>query len=121
MSFFRKLANWYFRKNALPYWSIFLLDGVILLLSGFISYWIFTSWIEATEDIVPLMCTLAVYVLLSIFGIRIFHTYAGVVRFSSFNDLMRVAYANLLSFFIGYGALSSIRMQVWFASRRLTT
>ena len=38
MSFFRKLANWYFRKNALPYWSIFLLDGVILLLSGFISY-----------------------------------------------------------------------------------
>ena len=104
MSFFRKLANWYFRKNALPYWSIFLLDGVILLLSGFISYWIFTSWIEATEDIVPLMCTLAVYVLLSIFGIRIFHTYAGVVRFSSFNDLMRVAYANTLSFFIGYGA-----------------
>ena len=77
MSFFRKLANWYFRKNALPYWSIFLLDGVILLLSGFISYWIFTSWIEATEDIVPLMCTLAVYVLLSIFGIRIFHTYAS--------------------------------------------
>ena len=66
MSFFRKLANWYFRKNALPYWSIFLLDGVILLLSGFISYWIFTSWIEATEDIVPLMCTLAVYVLLSL-------------------------------------------------------
>ena len=104
MSFFRKLANWYFRKNALPYWSIFLIDGVILLLSGFISYWIFTSWIEATEDIVPLMCTLAVYVLLSIFGIRIFHTYAGVVRFSSFNDLMRVAYANTLSFFIGYGA-----------------
>ena len=104
MSFFRKLANWYFRKNALPYWSIFLIDGVILLLSGFISYWIFTSWIEATEAIVPLMCTLAVYVLLSIFGIRIFHTYAGVVRFSSFNDLMRVAYANLLSFFVGYGA-----------------
>ena len=104
MSFFRKLANWYFRKNALPYWSIFLLDGVILFLSGFVSYWVFSSWIEATEDIVPLLCTLAVYVLLSIFGIRIFHTYAGVVRFSSFNDLMRVAYANLLSFFVGYGA-----------------
>ena len=104
MSFFRKLANWYFRKNALPYWSIFLLDGVILFLSGFVSYWVFSSWIEATEDIVPLLCTIAVYVLLSIFGIRIFHTYAGVVRFSSFNDLMRVAYANTLSFFIGYGA-----------------
>ena len=28
MNFFRKLANWYFRRNSLPYWSILALDGV---------------------------------------------------------------------------------------------
>ena len=102
MSFFKKLVNWYFRKNALPYWGIFLLDGLILFLSGFFAFWLSTSWVYATEEIVPLLSSLSVYVLLSIIGVRIFHTYAGVVRFSSFNDLMRVAYANLLSFGLSY-------------------
>ena len=48
MNFFRKLANWYFRRNSLPYWSIFVLDMLILLISGFISYWIFNDWTELT-------------------------------------------------------------------------
>ena len=97
MNFFRKLANWYFRRNSLPYWSIFVLDMLILLTSGIVSYWIFSDWMTLTTRMPTLLDSLLVYVVLSVFGIRYFHTYAGIVRYSSFIDLMRVAYANVLS------------------------
>ena len=100
MNFFRKLANWYFRRNSLPYWSIFVLDMLILLASGVISYWIFSDWTELTTRMPTLLASLAIYVVLSVIGIRYFHTYAGIVRYSSFVDLMRVAYANVLSLVI---------------------
>ena len=103
MNFFRKLANWYFRRNSLPYWSIFALDTLILLLSGFCSYWIFSSWTELTTRTTTLLASLSVYVALSVIGIRYFHTYAGIVRYSSFIDLMRVAYSNTLSLVLALG------------------
>ncbi len=42
-------------------------------------------------------CTLLFYTILSLVGARIFHTYSGIVRYSSFIDLMYVAYSNLVS------------------------
>jgi hypothetical protein len=80
MTFFRKLANWYFRRNSLPYWSIFVLDMLILLTSGIISYWIFTNWADLTMRMPTLLASLFVYLCLSVIGIRYFHTYAGIVR-----------------------------------------
>jgi FlaA1/EpsC-like NDP-sugar epimerase len=44
--------------------------------------------------------TAVLYVLLSLIGARVFRTYSGVVRYSSFVDLMKVAYANLLNMVI---------------------
>ena len=103
MNFFRKLANWYFRRNSLPYWSIFVLDMITLLFSGVISYWIFSDWTDLTTRMPSLLASLLVYVVLSIIGIRYFHTYAGIVRYSSFVDLMRVAYANIVSLALALG------------------
>ena len=103
MNFFRKLANWYFRRNSLPYWSIFVLDMLILLLSGIVSYWIFSDWTRLTTRMPTLLASLLVYVALSVVGIRYFHTYAGIVRYSSFVDLMRVAYANIVSVALALG------------------
>jgi FlaA1/EpsC-like NDP-sugar epimerase len=103
MNFFRKLANWYFRRNSLPYWSIFVLDMITLLFSGVISYWIFSDWTDLTTRMPSLLASLLVYVALSIIGIRYFHTYAGIVRYSSFVDLMRVAYANIVSLTLALG------------------
>ena len=103
MNFFRKLANWYFRRNSLPYWSIFVLDMLILMFSGFVSFWIFSSWTELTTRTATLLASLSLYGALSVFGIRYFHTYAGIVRYSSFVDLMRVAYANMVSLVLALG------------------
>ena len=41
------------------------------------------------------------YTVLSWVGAKVFSTYLGVVRYSSFVDLLQVAYANLVSLFIG--------------------
>ena len=103
MNFFRKLANWYFRRNSLPYWSILAIDLVILMLSGFVSFWVFSDWTELTTRTASLLASLSIYVVLSVIGIRYFHTYAGIVRYSSFIDLMRVAYANILSLVLSLG------------------
>ncbi len=92
-----KLFNWYFNKNALPFWCIFLLDCLILLLSGLVSHVVFNYWTLGEENFGMLMATLVLFVLLSSIGSKVFYTYAGILRYSSFVDLQRVGYANVLS------------------------
>ena len=97
MNFIKKIFNWYFRKNSLPYWCIFILDGIILLLSGFLGFWMFSGLDHLIERVDGVFLSLMIYVVLSFFGTRVFHTYSGIVRYSSFVDLQRVAYANTMS------------------------
>ncbi|MBR6332831.1 MAG: polysaccharide biosynthesis protein, partial [Bacteroidales bacterium] len=94
---FDKLLNWYFTKNALPYWSILLLDSLIIVFSGMTTYWVFHYTDLLAENFFKVFNTMLFYVVLSIPGFRIFHTYSGFMRYSSFIDLMRVTYCNVLS------------------------
>ena len=94
---FDKLLNWYFTKNSLPYWCIFLIDCAIIMFSGVVTYWIFNNVEILYENSLPLVNTLLCFILLSIPGFRIFHTYSGFMRYSSFVDLMRVVYGNLVN------------------------
>ncbi len=103
MNFIKKLVNWYFRRNSLPYWCIFILDGFILLFSGLVGFWMFSGWENLIQHIDGVFYSLMIYVLLSIIGTRVFHTYSGIVRYSSFVDLQRVAYANTLSLALSIG------------------
>ena len=102
MNPFRKLIRWYFSREALPYWSIFLIDGLVLILSGFMSYWIFSPSGALVGNLIPLLLTLLIYLVVSLIGVRLFHTYAGILRYSSFVDLQQVGYANLLSGILAY-------------------
>ncbi len=38
MNLFSKLSTWYFSRKALPYWSIILLDCLVILFSGLLVY-----------------------------------------------------------------------------------
>ena len=91
---FDKILNWYFTKNSLPYWIILLIDCAIVILSGVITYWIFNDAVTLFDNTLQVINTMLIFVLLSIPGFRIFHTYSGFMRYSSFVDLMRVAYCN---------------------------
>jgi len=94
---FDKLLNWYFTKNSLPYWCILLIDCASVGLSGGLAYWIFNNIGVVVENFLPLLNTLICFVIVSVPGFRLFHTYSGFMRFSSFVDLMRVVYGNSLS------------------------
>ena len=96
MGFINRLFNWYFTKNSLPYWVIFLLDCGILMVSGMMVYWVFNR-IGLIEDFWKVLNTLILYILLSLVGFRMFHTYTGIMRYSSFVDLVRVIYSNGVS------------------------
>ena len=99
---FKKLIDWYFSKRALPYWGILLLDFLFLMIGGILTYWIFIYRKRVTFDQSLLLQTLFVYALPSLIGARMFHTYSGIIRYSSFVDLARVFYASLLSLVIAY-------------------
>ena len=94
---FDKVLNWYFTKNSLPYWCIFLIDCLIVFFSGFLVYWIFNNAETLFEHTLQVVNTMLCFIVLSIPGFRLFHTYSGFMRYSSFSDLMRVVYGNVVS------------------------
>ena len=96
MNPFYKIVSWYFKKNSLPYWCIFLFDCFLMLLSGVFSYWLFNKTNALVEHRFNVLNTLLVYIALSWVGFRLFHTYSGIVRYSSFVDLTKVAWGNLV-------------------------
>ena len=111
MSFGKKILNWYFNKKSLPYWCLFLIDSIIVLFSGLFTYWIFNRTMEMFTHRIDVLYTSLFYVVISWIGTRVFRTYSGVVRYSSFVDLMRVAYANLLSVIIAL--VLSLALEHW--------
>ena len=97
MSLFNKLFSWYFNRNALPFWCILIFDGLLLLLSGLISHVVFNNGVLFEGDAGMVMSTIVLYVLIGFIGSKVYYTYAGILRYSSFVDLQRVGYANVLS------------------------
>ena len=97
MKILSKILNWYFSKKTLPYWCLILLDSAIVLFSGLFTYWVFHRSSFMFDHRFEVLYTCLLYVAVSWIGARVFRTYLGIVRFSSFVDLQKVAYANLLS------------------------
>ncbi|MDE7097213.1 MAG: polysaccharide biosynthesis protein [Muribaculaceae bacterium] len=93
MKSFRDLLKWYFSRRALPYWSILLLDSAFVVFSGLLAYTLHHGAVRTSAVLVPLICTLGLFLVCFVIGFRLFHTYDGVIRFSSFRDLMRVTSA----------------------------
>lgn len=83
--------GWYFSRKALPYWVVLLCDCFIVLVSMVVGYAVFNSFTATVANIHSLVITLCMYMLCYLIGFRILHTYSGVIRYSSFIDLFRVA------------------------------
>ena len=92
-----KIFGWYLSRKALPYWTVLLLDILICVVSGLFVLWLYTSASSIIQHFGDALRTIGVYMIFNIIGFRVFHTYAGVVRYSSFIDLRRVGYAMALS------------------------
>lgn len=97
MKSLKSLANWYFSRSALPYWSILILDCVFVVFAGLLAYTVHHGSEQTLEVIGSLSITLCAFLGCFIIAFRLFHTYDGVMRYSSFTDLLRVSSAVVLS------------------------
>jgi len=103
MKSFRNILGWYFSKKSLPYWLVLMMDSLIIVASAIFVYWLFHGGYATLVNFPGLMRSLGIYLLISIVSFRIFHTYSGIVRYSSFVDLERVGYASMLALALGIG------------------
>lgn len=92
----KHLARWYFSRLALPYWMILIFDCLVVLFSGIVCYALDNGILHTWNQIGPVVGTFSVYLLFFVLGFRLFHTYSGILRYSSFSDLYRVVLANLV-------------------------
>lgn len=95
MNAFHKLCNWYFSKKALPYWCILLIDCASVYLSGLIVFYIQHGGLTLAQRYWPLTLGLLLCLGVYIVSFFAFHTFKGVIRYSSFVDLHRVVYSTL--------------------------
>ena len=100
MNPFQKISHWYFRKATLPYWCLLLADSAVVFAMLLLAYWLFNRTGEMFDNRFDVLYTALLYAALSVVGAKVFRTYSGVVRFSSFVDLMKVAYASALNMVI---------------------
>ena len=100
MNIFQKITNWYFTKEALPYWCVFIFDCLMTFLAGLIVFWAYHRVGYNIAHFWGIVHSILIYVLIAMIGFRVFKTYSGVLRYSSFIDLQQVAYANILSLLV---------------------
>lgn len=98
--FANKLTNWYFSKATLPYWCIMVLDSIAIVVAGMIATYIAGGGELIASHfwnyLLTFICSLPLFVV----GMRIFHTYSGIIRYSSFVDLLRISGALVVGFFL---------------------
>lgn len=102
MNFTNKLINWYFNKKSLPYWCVFLFDCAIVFLSFLLVYQQTYGGAKTLSVLWQLCSMCAIYAIFYAVGFKMFHTYDGILRYSSFVDLQRVGYASLVGCVLSY-------------------
>ena len=95
MNLFSRLSTWYFSKKSLPYWGIILLDCCLILFSALLVYTLNNGVLSTLDILGHLLVTLLVCLIPYLVGFRLFHTYSGIIRYSSFVDLQKVGFAVL--------------------------
>lgn len=89
-SLFQRFATWYFTRSAAPFWTIFIADVIIIIYSHLLGAYL----VGGGEMLVPYfweyvcfsMFTLPLYYI----GMRLYHTYETIVRFSFAATLIRI-------------------------------
>jgi len=107
----KRVSNWFFSKKVLPYWVILLADAAIVFGSAIFTFWIFTNSQITFDHHIEVFSTALLYAVLSWVGARLFKTYSGVLRYSSFVDLLKLTYANIVSLVLAIAAALIFKWQ----------
>ena len=91
-----RIVYWCFQKKSLPYWAILGLDSLLIIISGILSCQLINGAEVFVVHAKQILFELLLMLIFFFVGFRIFHTYSGFLRYSSFVDLIQVFFANLL-------------------------
>ena len=105
---FTKLLNWYFSRSAAPYWVVLVFDCLTVLIAGVYVRLLNYGVAHVLANGKLLFISYLQYLPFALLGFRLFHTYAGILRYSSFVDLRNVALALM------FGAACSIGVRELF-------
>ena len=106
MNVIQNLARWYFSRRALPYWTVLILDCLIVFFAGCLAVALTEGSVNAIHHWKEVSLAMLLYLVCYMVGFRLLHTYSGILRYSTFVDLQRVAFANL----VGLGLSFLMRM-----------
>lgn len=101
----------YLNTRVLPIWTILLIDVFIVVLSTVIAFALRYDFRPDFWDAQPLMSTMLISVIVNVVYFRIFRTYSGVLRYSSFVDILRI-FASLGASYATLVVLSLI-LRMW--------
>lgn len=90
---FKGIFDWYFSRQAAPFWMILILDCLLILFSGIVSYYLVYGGRQTASHFWEVLFIFIIFLPGYLLGFRIFHTYSGIIRYSSSVDLVRVACA----------------------------
>lgn len=80
-----------FDLNYLPRWCVLLMDCTLCAIAYFLSYWIGSGVFryDSTYELLPLGYQFLILICVQIFFFYIFHTYSGILRYSTFVDTIK--------------------------------
>lgn len=109
-NFIKNVTEWYFTRKAIPYWCILLIDSFLVLLSGYIALFLTRN----SAFYVPRLFQANTYgILINVFlyaiSFKVFHTYHGIVRYSTFHDLANITSSTLSASIVCYGISKLLR------------
>ncbi len=84
----------------LPRWIILLLDLVVILITGILSYAIIyrTGILYVKPNL--LSVSIPVYIVISVLTFRVFRTYSGIIRHSSYIDAVKIFFSQFTAAFL---------------------
>lgn len=91
-----RLTSWYFSKRVLPYWGVLILDSLIVLLSYLLGCYIELGGFTFVTTLPTIILGALVVLFFFILSFRMFRTYSGIIRYSSFVDLYHVVLATII-------------------------
>ena len=102
MNMLQNVARWYFSKRALPYWVILLLDCLMVVAAAILVAVLVEGPMDVINNWKVMLISTGAYLWCYFTGFRAMHTYSGIIRYSTFVDLQRVAFANIIGLGLSY-------------------
>ena len=99
MNLLQKISKWIFTRGALPYWCILVYDSIVVITSGYFVYCLQHGFSNLVENISRVSLGIGLCFAVYMIAFILFHAFNGVLRFSSFIDLRRVAYSTFTASF----------------------